>query len=76
MKQIDFNKQTKQERHECLINVAGDVSMQKYNINDSILKKRILGTNSIAKQKNWDELVPDQAQTPALESHDALKAAK
>lgn len=50
--------------------------MQKYNIKDSILKKRILGTNNLSKQKNWDELVLDTAQTPALESHDALKAAK
>ena len=60
VKQIDFDKYGSQERHECLINTSGDLSMQKYQVNDSVISKRTgIGAPDISKTKAWDELALD-----------------
>ena len=43
-----------------MINTSGDVSMQKYQVNDSVIaKRRGIGAPDIGKTKVWDELALD-----------------
>ena len=58
VKQIDFDKYQRKGRHECLINGDNDVSMQKYQIKEDIVKPRTnQGNISLSKQTDWSQLI-------------------
>lgn len=55
--QIDFNNYDRKERHKCLVNVDSDIGMQKYQINESVIKKRTdLGNMSMNRHVNWSQV--------------------
>lgn len=78
--QIDFDNYDRQDRHKCLVNVAGDIGMQKYNINESVIKKRTdLGNMSMNRQVNYSQIVdPTQKESGPIqgETYDQLKAVR
>jgi len=70
---IDFNKQDRTERHQCLINDNNEISMQKYQVKDDVLKKRATAGNiSLDKQLNWSQILnpSEKERAPGYESYD------
>ena len=58
-----------------MINPNSDVSMQNYNVKQSVIEKRPgVGTLSMDKAYNFDQLFKKERDTlpPELESHDNL----
>ena len=77
--QIDFDKFNKKERHECLINRDSGIGMQKYQISESVVKKRPdVGNLSLSKNISWNQVAdPTKKEVaPPLENYDQLKAHK
>lgn len=61
-----------------MINVSGDVSMQKYEIKEDVVKKKSsLGAVRFDKQYDWSQLIQkgDKDSGPSLLSHDSVRAA-
>ena len=79
-KMTNFDLQGKLDvRHHCMINKDSEIGMQKYQINESITKKRSqFGNVDMSKHYDWEKLVlKDERQKNAdnFETHDTLKAA-
>lgn len=61
-----------------MINVSGDVSMQKYQIKEDVVKKKSsVGAIRFDKQYDWSQLIQkgDKNDGSTLLSHDTVKAA-
>jgi len=53
--QVNIKTLEKAPRHKCLINKDNSVSMQRYNINEDLVKKRpAMGNVSFDKQLSWN----------------------
>ena len=62
-----------------MINGSGDLSMQKYQVKEDVVKKRTaVGNVSYDKQYVWQQLIQkgDKPVGQAVDSLDSLKAAK